>query len=156
MRKTFDRYASIAFLLIGLLFVVESQKISDSAYGSSVGPKIFPMWLGVILILLSLRLLYETFKYKSETTSGMKLQYKKFLIIIGSAVLYAFLLEKIGYVVSTFLFLLISFQTMERGRFFPPSSLQRYFHLEFIICLRNFLADHCQDSLYFSVRGVKL
>jgi putative tricarboxylic transport membrane protein len=119
MSKTFDRYSSIAFLLIGLLFVIESQKISDSAYGSSVGPKIFPMWLGVILILLSLRLLYETFKYKTETAAGMKLQYKKFIIIIVSAVLYAFLLEKVGYVISTFLFLLISFQTMERGRLLP-------------------------------------
>ncbi|HEX5564952.1 MAG TPA: tripartite tricarboxylate transporter TctB family protein [Sporosarcina sp.] len=120
MSKTFDRYASIAFLLIGLLFVVESMKISSSAYGSTVGPKIFPMGLGIILILLSLRLLYETFKNKAEATaSAEKLQYKKFLIILVSAALYAFLLEKIGYVISTFLFLLIAFQTMERGRIVP-------------------------------------
>ena len=119
MSKTFDRYASIAFLLIGLLFVVESTKIANSAYGSTVGPKIFPLGLGIILILLSLRLLYETFKYKTETTSSEKLQYKKFLIIFVSAALYAFLLEKIGYVISTFLFLLIAFQTMERGRIVP-------------------------------------
>ena len=114
------------------------------------------MWLGIILILLSMRLLYETFKYKTETTAGMKLQYKKFLLFF-SAVLYAFLLRKIGYVISTFIFLLIAFQTMERGRLLPiHSSLQRHFHLVFIICLRNFLADHCQDSLYFSEKGVKL
>ncbi|MCG7344173.1 tripartite tricarboxylate transporter TctB family protein [Sporosarcina sp. ACRSL] len=120
MSKTFDRYASIAFLLIGLLFVTESLKISNSAYGSSVGPKIFPLWLGIILMLLSLRLLYETFKYKAEgAASKEKLQYKKFLIIFVSAVLYAFLLEKIGYVISTFIFLLIAFQTMERGRIVP-------------------------------------
>ena len=116
MSKTFDRYTSITFLLIGLLFVIESTKIANSAYGSSVGPKIFPLWLGIILILLSLRLLYETFKYKTEATSKEKLQYKKFLIIFVSAVLYAFLLEKIGYVIATFAFLLIAFQTMERGR----------------------------------------
>ncbi|MGN7387315.1 tripartite tricarboxylate transporter TctB family protein [Sporosarcina sp. SAFN-015] len=119
MSKTFDRYASIAFLLIGLLFVIESMKIANSAYGSTVGPKIFPLGLGIILILLSLRLLYETFKYKTETTTSEKLQYKKFLIILVSAALYAFLLEKIGYVISTFLFLLIAFQTMERGRIVP-------------------------------------
>ncbi|MFC5604243.1 tripartite tricarboxylate transporter TctB family protein [Sporosarcina koreensis] len=116
MSKTFDRYASIAFLLIGLLFVIESMKIASSAYGSTVGPKIFPLGLGIILILLSLRLLYETFKYKTEAASAEKLQYKKFLIILVGAALYAFLLEKIGYVISTFLFLLIAFQTMERGR----------------------------------------
>ena len=116
MNKKFDRIAGIAFLLIGILFVVESQRISESAYGSAVGPKVFPMWLGIILILLSARLIYETFKYKSEQTGKEQLQYKKFLIIFVSALLYAFLLEIIGYVLSTFLFLLVAFQTMERGK----------------------------------------
>ncbi len=116
MSKSFDRYASIAFLLVGLVVVVESQKISDSAYGSAVGPKIFPMWLGVILLILSLRLLYETFKYKSGAVTKEKFQYTKFAIILTGAVLYAFTLEKLGYVISTFGFLLIAFQTMERGR----------------------------------------
>ncbi|WP_419960023.1 tripartite tricarboxylate transporter TctB family protein [Psychrobacillus sp. BM2] len=116
MNKKFDKIAGIAFLLIGILFFVESQKISDSAYGSSVGPKIFPMGLGIILTALSIRLLYETFKNKTEETAKEKLQYKKFFIIFGSALLYAFFLEKIGYVVSTFVFLLIAFQTLERGK----------------------------------------
>lgn len=116
MNKKFDTVAGIAFLLIGILFFVESQKISDSAYGSSVGPKIFPMGLGIILTALSIRLLYETFKIKTEDTVKEKLQYKKFIIIFVSAIAYAFLLERIGYVVSTFLFLLIAFQTVERGK----------------------------------------
>lgn len=116
MNKKFDRFTGIAFLLIGILFLVESQKISDSAYGSSVGPKIFPMWLGIVLMALSIRLIYETFKYKTKELGKEKLQYKKFFIIFGSAALYAFFLEKIGYALSTFLFLLIAFQTMERGK----------------------------------------
>jgi len=116
VNKKFDRIAGIAFLLIGILFVVESQRISDSAYGSAVGPKVFPMWLGIILILLSARLIYETFKYKSVETGKEQLQYKKFIIIFVSALLYAFLLEIIGYVLSTFLFLLVAFQTMEKGK----------------------------------------
>lgn len=116
MSKTFDRYAGIAFLLIGVLFVIESQKISESAYGSNVGPSIFPTCLGVLLILLSIRLIYETFKYKVEQSEKVSMQYKKFLIIFVAAILYAFLLEKIGYVITTFAFLLVSFQTMERGK----------------------------------------
>ncbi len=119
MSKTFDRYASILFLLIGLLVVIESQRIPDSAYGSAVGPKTFPLWLGIIFILLSLRLLYETFTYKSDVTDVQSFNYKKFAVIFICAILYAFLLEKIGYVLSTFLFLLIAFQTMERGRLVP-------------------------------------
>lgn len=74
------------------------------------------MWLGAILLILSLRLLYETFKYKSESAAKENFQYKKFAIILIGAALYAFTLEKLGYVISTFGFLLIAFQTMERGR----------------------------------------
>jgi len=116
MSKTFDRFASIAFLLIGLLFVIESRSISVSSYGSSVGPNIFPMALGTILILLSIKLLFETTKYKSEDGSKEPLQYMKFIIIFVSAAVYAAVLEPLGYVISTFIFLLIAFQTMERGK----------------------------------------
>jgi hypothetical protein len=59
VNKVFDKYTSIAFFLIGIAFVWESQKISESSYGSNVGPDIFPMGLGIVLILLSIRLFYE-------------------------------------------------------------------------------------------------
>ncbi|MFX3672987.1 MAG: tripartite tricarboxylate transporter TctB family protein [Paenisporosarcina sp.] len=118
MSKTFDRVAGIVFLLIGLLFVIESRSISQSAYGSSVGPNIFPMALGGILILLSIRLLFETMKYEQVEGTKESFQYVKFLIIFISAVLYAAILEPVGYVISTFLFLIITFQTMERGKWF--------------------------------------
>ena len=116
MSKTFDRFAGIAFLLIGLLFVIESRSISQSAYGSSVGPDIFPTVLGVILILLSIRLLFETMKYEHVEGKKEPVQYVKFLIIFVSAAVYAVVLEPLGYVISTFIFLLIAFQTMERGK----------------------------------------
>lgn len=116
MSKTFDRSAGIIFLLVGLLFVIESQRISESSYGSEVGPDIFPIGLGSILILLSARLLYETFRYGEVTKNEGAVKYKKFFIIFISAVLYAALLEPLGYVITTFLFLVISFQTMERGK----------------------------------------
>ncbi|ALS77685.1 tripartite tricarboxylate transporter TctB family protein [Planococcus kocurii] len=116
MSKTFDRFAGIIFLLIGLLFVMESQRISESSYGSAVGPDIFPIGLGTILILLSARLLYETFRYEAVAKNDEPIKYKKFFIIFFSAVLYAALLETLGYVITTFLFLVIAFQTMESGK----------------------------------------
>jgi putative tricarboxylic transport membrane protein len=113
---SFDRYCSLFFLVIGIGFVFESTRISESAYGSNVGPNIFPMGLGILLMLLSLRLFYETFRYpkKSDNTpSG--LDYKRFLIIVLSAVLYGLLLETLGYVVTTFAFLLVGFQVINPG-----------------------------------------
>jgi putative tricarboxylic transport membrane protein len=116
MNKTFDRYASLVFLALGIAFAAGSMSISTSTYGSNVGPNIFPMGLGVILVLLSLRLFYETFQYKQERQEGKKLDYKRFCVILFACVLYALFLEEVGYVISTFLFLLIGFQTMEKGK----------------------------------------
>lgn len=116
MNKTFDRYASIVFLLIGLAFVIGSFGISKSAYGSAVGPNIFPLGLGAIMVVLSLRLFYETLRYKDEKQEKERLDYKRFLIILGAAILYALTLETIGYVITTFIFLLLGFQVMEKGK----------------------------------------
>jgi putative tricarboxylic transport membrane protein len=112
MNKTFDRYSSIIFALIGALFVVESRNISTSAYGSQVGPNLFPMGLGSLLILLSIRLFFESMKGQAGERQSSPLQYKRFLIILASTVLYAFFLEEIGYVIGTFLFLLVGFRVM--------------------------------------------
>ena len=116
MSKTFDKGTGIILLIISILFVLESLKISGSAYGSAIGPKTYPLILGIILGLLSLRLLYESFKSKAESKEKADFDYKKFGVIFIAAILYVFLLEIIGYVLSTFLFLLIAFQVMEKGK----------------------------------------
>lgn len=122
MTLRFDRIASIVFFIIGVLFFTEALKISDSAYGSSVGPKIFPMGLGASLIVLSALLIFQSFKAKSIKTAGDESdspQYKRFLIILGAAIGYVLLLEPLGYVITTFVFLVIAFQTLERGKWLP-------------------------------------
>jgi putative tricarboxylic transport membrane protein len=113
--KTFDRVAAIAFLAVGALFMMESMRISKSAYGSAVGPNVFPFLLGLILMLLSIKLLLETMRYSDSYKKKQPLQYKKFFIILLAAVIYAALLETVGYVMMTFLFLVVGFQTMEKG-----------------------------------------
>ncbi|MCR8642888.1 tripartite tricarboxylate transporter TctB family protein [Paenibacillus sp. N1-5-1-14] len=115
MNKTFDRYASIIFFLLGIGFMWKSTEISSSSYGSTVGPNILPFGLGALLVIFSIRLFYEVLKAKSESKKDEKLDIKKFLIIFVAALFYAFFLEYIGYIIGTFVFLLISFQTIERG-----------------------------------------
>jgi putative tricarboxylic transport membrane protein len=113
---SFDRYASVLFALIGAAFLLESRNIATSAYGSEVGPNVFPFLLGLILILLSVKLFFDSFKDKANTNIAReKLMIKRFLIILLASILYAAFLETIGYLISTFLFLFISFQTMEKG-----------------------------------------
>ncbi|MEC0239847.1 tripartite tricarboxylate transporter TctB family protein [Paenibacillus dokdonensis] len=116
MNHSFDRYAGIVFGAIGIAFVIGSRGIATSAYGSNVGANIFPLFLGGFLTLLSAKLVYDTFRKQQKQESKEKLDYQRFGIIFAAAVLYALFLEDIGFVISTFLFLLIGFQTMERGR----------------------------------------
>ncbi|MBJ6363273.1 tripartite tricarboxylate transporter TctB family protein [Paenibacillus sp. GCM10012307] len=116
MNRTFDRYASIVFLLLGIGFMWQSASISATSYGSTVGPNIFPFGLGLALVLLSIRLFYEVLKTKPAEHKKTKLDYKSFFIIFITALLYAFFIEFIGYIIGTFVFLLVAFQTIERGK----------------------------------------
>ena len=112
----FDRFASILFLTVGVLFMIGSKHISSSSYGSVVGPDIFPFVLGILLVLLSIRLFYETFINESGKSEKEELQYKPFVIIFFATLVYILTLESVGYVITTFLFLVVCFQTMERKK----------------------------------------
>lgn len=114
MSIKFDRFASVLFLTVGVLFIIGSKHMASSSYGSVVGPDIFPFILGILLILLSIRLFYETFMGQRQNGKKEQLQYKPFLIIFAATLLYILTLETIGYVITTFLFLFVCFQTMER------------------------------------------
>ncbi|MGU3472642.1 tripartite tricarboxylate transporter TctB family protein [Paenibacillus sp. D51F] len=116
MNHSFDRYAGIVFGAIGIFFMAGSSTISSSAYGSSIGANIFPLFLGGCLLLLSAKLIYDTFRKESASSAKAPLDYKRFGIIFIAAVLYALLLESVGFVITTFLFLLTGFQTMQKGR----------------------------------------
>ena len=122
MNLKFDQIASVVFLAIGILVVVESQKISSSAYGSTIGPSTFPLGLGILLIGLSVLLFIETiqnkktYKIVEEHEDFKSPNYKRFIIIFLSALGYVLLLDVLGYLITTFVFLVIGFQTLERGK----------------------------------------
>lgn len=116
MALKFDHIASVLFLAVGVLFIIGSKSLGSSSYGSAVGPDIFPLVLGSALVLLSIRLFYETLITKNQQGTKEKLHYKPFIIIFTATLLYILTLETIGYVITTFLFLFICFQTMERSK----------------------------------------
>ncbi|WP_423407820.1 tripartite tricarboxylate transporter TctB family protein [Heyndrickxia sp. MSNUG] len=118
MSIQFDRLASVLFLVTGVLFMVGSRQLGSSSYGSAVGPDIFPFFLGIVLVFLSIRLFYESYISKNQQRSKEILQYKPFLIIFAATLVYILTLETMGYVITTFLFLFVCFQTMERSKLF--------------------------------------
>lgn len=128
MNKTVDRYTSLLFLVIGAVFMYRSSQLAaQSSFDTSVGPNIFPFGLGLILMLLSFRLLYETFQYKQGSKGKIAFDYKRFGIILIATILYVLLLEALGYVICTFVFLLVCFQTMEKGKWIPSVLISFFF-----------------------------
>ena len=139
MDKTFDRYTGILFLAIAAFFIVGSENISTSAYGSTVGPNIFPLGIGILLGLMSIRLIYETFRYQKEEKKEEKLEYKRFAVLLAASVLYCLLLEDVGYAVTTFLFLLIGFQTMKKGKIIASLLISASFSFGVFYIFNNLL-----------------
>jgi putative tricarboxylic transport membrane protein len=146
LSKTFDRYAGIVFLAVAAFFIIESQKISSNSYGSTVGPNIFPFGLGVILGLLSIRLIYETFRYQKEEQQKESLDYKRFLIILVTALLYCFFLEDVGYTVTTFIFLFIGFQTLKKGKVWTSLIIAACFSIGVFYLFDTFLKVNLPSS----------
>jgi putative tricarboxylic transport membrane protein len=116
LNKTFDRSLSLVIIAVCSVFIFESTKMLKGSFGSTIGPGLLPMILAIVLVILSLINFYQTFRVKNSGETSEKLQYKRFLILLGTSILYCLLLEPIGYVISTFLFLTLAFQVMEKGK----------------------------------------
>ena len=121
MNKTFDTIAGCVFLVVGAFFAVGSMGISRSSYGSTVGPNVFPFGLGIILILLAMIVIYQARGYPDKAKEKRPPDYRRFGLLLLAIIVYVFVFESLGYVISTFLFLVFVFQVMERKR--PVASI---------------------------------
>lgn len=126
MNNTFDRYASVVFLALGIAVYTYIQSIEVSTAGSAIGPKELPALLAVVLVILSLVNLYQAIK-ANKPAKAEKLEHKRFVIVLISLLLYALLLEPLGYVISTFLFLFAGFQNMEKGGYLKSALIAAAF-----------------------------
>jgi putative tricarboxylic transport membrane protein len=106
-----SKIASLFFLLIGMIYTIMSIQLPDASIGRPFTPKIFPTALGVLMIVLSLGLLVKAFRTKTkpgETAqqTGFDVEnVKQIGLTAVCALLYAVLFTRLGYVISTMLFL---------------------------------------------------
>ncbi len=103
---------SLLFLALGIIYTTATALLPDASVGRPFEPKIFPLMLGVLLIILSLSLLIkELISLREKKSSGdaepfyREPGFKKILLTCGFSVMYALLFDRLGYVLSTILFL---------------------------------------------------
>jgi putative tricarboxylic transport membrane protein len=126
----------IGLILLGFGVFITTYKeivrgtISDSVGGILVRPDVYVRMVGVLLIICSLILVLKSFNYKRSTqTEGFHFVLTKEVALTGlSLLLYAALLEPVGFYISTFLltfFLTCMYMRKERSGGGKPSLPRR-------------------------------
>jgi hypothetical protein len=114
-----ERYISIVMIAFSLFFLVMSFQIENRA-GDLIAPGSWPAALMIIMLVLSTALLVRTFSSKRSEVKTANEQAedmandedaliypKRFFYLLGTLIVYTFLLEYIGFIVDTILFIFI-------------------------------------------------
>lgn len=108
-------YCNIFWFLFGTLTCVESYRLKIGKINQP-GPGLFPFGSGLVMIILSLIGLFMTItrkEEKGEIISQDKIRWWNIVIIIAAISAYAFSLEKVGFLINTFLFITILLKVVE-------------------------------------------
>jgi putative tricarboxylic transport membrane protein len=112
------KYRAIPFLfwfLLGILAMLFSNRLDMGTFHKP-GPGLVPFLLGLLLSVSSLYPLVTYFIKKVEADKSEKVQgpaqYRKIVFVLLSLLLYSFIFESLGFVVSTVIFLVCVFRGM--------------------------------------------
>jgi putative tricarboxylic transport membrane protein len=116
-----DLTSALFWLAIAIFFSIEALTHLKLGTLHQPGPGFFPFWAGVVLGLLSLVLIFNSLKNREKLSlSGLKSS--KFLLATGAILAYLLLLETLGFVTITFLFLFLLLRLEYKGWMFSAFS----------------------------------
>ncbi|HSE85218.1 MAG TPA: tripartite tricarboxylate transporter TctB family protein [Candidatus Binatia bacterium] len=104
-----DLTSGLFWLAIAIFFAADSFARLKLGTLHQPGPGFFPFWAGVALALLSLISLFRSLK-KRDMLSLCGLKSSKLLLVTGALLAYLLLLDTLGFLTVTFLFLLLLFR----------------------------------------------
>ena len=95
------------FVAFGVFCAIVARSYSLGT-AEDIGAGYFPFWLAVVLSLLGAILCASSLAPRAERTEIARLDWKSTLWIVGAVVLFAFLLEYLGVVLSMVVLVLVS------------------------------------------------
>jgi putative tricarboxylic transport membrane protein len=120
--KKRDIIPALIWIIIGLVVMIVSYQMSLGTVHTP-GPGMLPFILGSLLVILSLSISIKSLTLFKKTSSGnseagiwAEIEFKNILIIVVSLVAYALMLEKIGFLITAFLFLFVLFSVFDSRR----------------------------------------
>jgi putative tricarboxylic transport membrane protein len=117
--RRYDLWSGAVLLALGLLYMWEAGKLGIGT-PRTPSPGFFPFILGLALCLLCLIEVYAAFVRgrTDESFHGLwhGLRWQKTLLILGSVAAYTFLLEPVGYLITTLVLMAFLFKGIEPQR----------------------------------------
>jgi len=115
--KKADQWSGLALSILAAGMILAALRLP---YGNlrNPGPGFFPLWLGVILGGMSIAFFVQTTRGKeSERTLKEILEedvrWGKVLLVLGALILYGFLMDTIGFLIVTFLLMIVLLRFIE-------------------------------------------
>jgi putative tricarboxylic transport membrane protein len=113
--RRFPLYCNLFWILFSLITCVESYRLKLGAI-QQPGPGFFPFSAGLLMLILSLAALFQLIKKKNDQekkTRPESFRWWNIVIILGAIAGYAFFLEKVGFLISSFLFICLLLKVVE-------------------------------------------
>ena len=100
------RVTSVFLFAFGIFVCVQASRL-EMGHLHNPGPGFIPLLAGVLLGGLSLVIFLQSFIGK-EKISVFGGEWLKGTVVVGSLIIYILVLEKLGFLITTFIFLLVS------------------------------------------------
>jgi putative tricarboxylic transport membrane protein len=109
------------YVIVNIFWLVLSTAVCVESWSLKVGglhnpgPGFLPFYTAILLGLLALISLLQTLKESEGSASEIwgGIQFGKLAILLGTLFLYVFLLDRLGFLLGTFLLLLVLFRIVE-------------------------------------------
>lgn len=108
-------YCNLFWILFSLITCVESYRLKLGTINTP-GPGFFPFTAGFIMLILSLAALFQSIRKKNNIEKMPRqepFRWWNIVIILATVTAYAFSLEKIGFLINTFLFMCLLLKVVE-------------------------------------------
>jgi putative tricarboxylic transport membrane protein len=119
--KRQEQIGCIFFNLFSLLAIFGGYKLGLGKI-ENPGPGFFPFWAGIFLLIISFQLLIKTtiMQVKDDAKVWAHIKWNKIVVTLLSLIVYALVFNWLGFVLSTFLLMLVLFKLVDPQKLVLP------------------------------------
>lgn len=151
-----DRVIALIVFLIAAGYLYMASQFPRLEIGDPLGPKIFPVILGTILIITAILLVFESFRKPEgdarKSDEPEEKGNKHLLVILAVALVtlvYVLVLEKVGYILDTFLLLMVTMAYFNRNKYVQNGIIAIAFSLIFYLMFAKLLGVTLPKGLFY-------